>query len=306
MFRRINRAVRAGIPSAEASMTEPHEQIEPSAAATSTAPMPSHWFRSATLLDVRGLHVTAAAHADTPQLVAGISLSITRGEVIGLVGDGDSGALEVAQCIAGVLPAPATIRSGSILFDGVELVGLPQRSVSRLRDAQVAYLPRTPLGGLDPAVTVGTQLSAALRSSLGMSKPAAYERSLELLRQVGVDKPEHTFTAYPRDVSATLARRVHIAIALAGNANLIVADNPTDNLNASDGSDILDLLRQLQRERELTMIIVTGSVSVAALICHRVAVVRAGAIVEYASVTDLFGSPRHPYTLELLYAAENE
>ncbi|TFD61667.1 ABC transporter ATP-binding protein [Cryobacterium suzukii] len=306
VFRRLTRAVRAGIPSVKLSMNEPHDQVQPPPQAETTAPMPSHWFRSAALLDVRGLQVASAAHVDAPRLVHGISLSITCGEVIGLVGDASSGALEVAQCIAGVLPAPATIRSGSILFNGVELVGLPPRSFSRLHDAKVAYLPRSPRDSLDPNMTVGTQLAAPLRSGGGLSKPAAYERCLDLLGQAGIENPEHTFTAYPRDVSAILAQRVHIANALAGSPNLLVADDPTDTLNASDSADILELLSKLQRKHKLTMIIVTGSVHVAARICHRVAVVRTGAIVEYASVADLCGSPKHPYTRELLHASENE
>lgn len=303
VFRRRGRVVRTHTPSAEAAMIEPHERIDPATPAETTAPMPSNWFRSAALLDVRGLQVGASAHANAPRLVNGISLSITCGEVVGLVGDDSSGALEVAQCIAGVLPTPATIRSGSILFNGAELVGLPARSRYPLREPKIAYLSRDPLAGLDPAATVGTQLAAPLRSSLGLSKPAAYERSIELLRQAGIERPEHAFTSFPRDVSATLALRVQIAGALAGNPNLVVADDPTDTLTASDSSEILDLMRRLQRER--TMIIVTRSVRVAALICHRVAVVRTGGIVEYASVADLFDSPKHPYTRELLYAAEN-
>jgi ABC-type dipeptide/oligopeptide/nickel transport system ATPase component len=306
VLRRLHHVVRAGIPTVEAAMAEVHEPIEDPSPAEKNAPMPSHWFRSAALLDVRGLQVSAAAHADAPQLVNGISLSITCGEVVGLVGNASSGALEVAQSIAGVLPTPASIRSGSILFNGVEMVGLPPRSRDRLRGTKIAYLPRDPLGRLNPAATVGAQLAALLRSSFGLSKPAAYERSIDLLHQAGVEHPEHTFTSYPRDVSATLAQRVHIAGALAGNPNLLVVDDPTGSLNASDSSDILDLLRRLQLERTLTMIIVTRSARVAALICHRVAVLRTGAIVEYASVADLFGSPKHAYTRELLYAADNE
>ena len=306
VLRRLHHAVRSGIPTVAASMAAVHEPVADPSSAETTAPMPSHWFRSAALLDVRGLRVSAAVHADAPQLVNGISLSITCGEVVGLVGDAFSGALEVAQSIAGVLPRPATVRSGSILFNGVELVGLPPRSRDRLRGTKIAYLPRDPLGRLDPNATVGAQLAAPLRSSFGLSKPAAYERSIALLHQAGVEHPEHTFTSYPRDVSATLAQRVQIAGALAGNPNLLVVDDPTGTLNASESSDILDLLRRLQVERKLTMIIVTRSAHVAALICHRVAVLRTGAVVEYASVADLFGSPKHAYTRELLYAADNE
>ena len=305
LLHRIKLAVRASIPSTEVPPTDPTAPAEARQTAETTAPMPSHWFRSAALLDVRGLQVTYGEPANAPRLVKGISLSITRGEAIGLVGDADSGALEVAQCIAGALPAPAIIRSGSILFDGAELVGLPQRSFSRLRHTKIAYLPRDPLATLDSAATVGTQLTAPLRSRLRLSKTLAYARALALLHRAGVERPDHTFTAYPHELSATLAQRVHIANALAMSPNLIVADNPTDALDESDSSAILELLRALQRELGMTMILVTGSVGTAALTCHRVAVLQAGAIVEYTSVAELFDSPKHPYTRELLQAARN-
>ena len=305
VLRRIKLAVRAGIPSTESALTPPHESPDHTAPAAptaeTTAPMPSDWFRSAAVLDMRGLRVAAGRHPDAPLLVNGVSLSITRGEVVGLVGDAASGALEVAQCIAGLLPAPSIIRSGSILFNGAEQVGLPPRPRDRLRDARIAYLPRDPIGSLDHAATVGTHLTAPLRIR-GLSKPAAYERALALLDLAGIERPEHTFTLYPHELSALLAQRVHIAASLSGKPDLVVADNPTDALDDSDSSDILDLLRVLQRTNELTMIMVTRSVNVAALTCHRVAVVRAGAIVEYASVAELFCSPKHPYTRELLRA----
>ncbi|MDJ0350918.1 ATP-binding cassette domain-containing protein [Cryobacterium sp. PH29-G1] len=306
ILRSLKRVLRVFLPSAQVAASEPLVPSEPAVSAETTAPLPSHWFRSAALLDVRGLKVSASELATSPLIVNGVSLSITRGEAVGLVGDSDSGALEIAQCIAGVLPAPAMIRSGSILFNGAELAGLPQWPSSRRRESQIAYLPRDPIGSLDPTVTAGVQLAARLRSSLSLSKPAANERSVELLRQAGVEDPLHAMTVYPRAMSAALAQRVHIAYALADSPHLLVADNPTESLDESDSSDVLDLLRQLPRERDLTMIIVTSSVSVAALICHRVAVVSDGSVVEYASVSDLFGSPKHPYTRALLNAAEGD
>jgi len=312
VIRRLTRVVRERIPSVEVPAHEPIELAAPSLtsvlteATEASAPMPSLWFRSAALLDVRALQVRAAVQPDSPRLVNGISLTISRGEVVGLVGDASSGAREVAQCIAGALPMPFVICSGSILFNGVELVGLSVRSRGHPRDTKLAYLSLDPLDNLDPAATVGAQLTAPLRSQLGLSKPAAYERAIDLLHEVGVDRPEHTFTSHLRDLSVILAQRVQIAAALVGSPKLVVADDPTAALNASDAADILQLLRRLQREQDWTMIIVTPSVSVAAQICHRVAVVCNGEIVEYASVADLFGSPAHPYTRELLFANENE
>lgn len=270
-----------------------------------SAPLPSHWFRSAALLDVRGLRVVSA---DIPAatLVDDISLSITWGEVIGLVGEDGSGAVQVAQCIAGVLTPGAKILSGSILFNGAELINSARRSGSSLGDASIAYLPRDPIVNLDATQTIGAQLTAPLRSRFGLSRLAAHQQSIVLLRQAGDTNPLHTVAAYPHEVSAAVAQRVHIAQALAGRPKLLVADNPTAGMSASDGRAIMNLLDALQRELELTVIIVTHSVTVAQLICHRVAIVRAGAIVEYASVTDLVHAPKHPYTRELLSAAGHE
>jgi ABC-type glutathione transport system ATPase component len=306
LIRRLTRVVRERIPSVDAPAHERIEPAAPSVPAEATAPMPSLWFRSAALLDVRALQVRATAQPNASRLVNGISLTISRGEVVGLVGNASSGAREVAQCIAGVLPITFAICSGSILFNGVELVGVSAPSRGHPRDTKLAYLSLDPLDTLDPASTVGAQLTAPLRSLLGLSKPAAYERAIELLHEVGIDHPEHTFTSHPRDLSPIRAQRVQIARALVGDPNLIVADDPTAALKASDGADILQLLRRLQGEQNWTMIIVTPSVSVAAQICHRVAVMCNGEIVEYASVTDLFGAPAHPYTRELLFAYENE
>lgn len=237
-------------------------------------------------------------------LIGDISLSITSGEVIGLVGDEDSGALQVAECIAGVLPAPACIRAGSILFNGVEQVGLSQRPPLSPRESQIAYWPRSSRNGLDATLTVGTQVVTALRTRFGLTKAAANKQSLELLRLAGDQDAPTTLAAYPRELSPLLTQRVQLAHALAANPTMLIADNPTANLTVSEGADLLSLLSTLQRQRGLTVIIVTPSVSVAALICQRVAVVRAGEIVEHASVADLVTAPNHPYTRELLYAAE--
>ncbi|WP_158251192.1 ATP-binding cassette domain-containing protein [Cryobacterium sp. Y11] len=301
----MNDAIRAGIPSAHSALTPPAvlaDESRPRERIVPGEPMPSHWFRSQTLLDVRGLRVAATPQGNAPSLVGGISLSITRGEVIGLVGDAGSGAVQVAQSIAGVLPTPASIHSGSILFNGLELVGLSRRGRDRLRGA-IAYLPRDPLGSLDPTITVGTQLAAPLRGVIGLSKAVAYTRSLALLSYVGFDRPEEIFMAYPDHLSATQAQRVHIASALAGGPDLIVADDSTKILGAAGATEIFTLLQTLQHTHELTMILVTQSVCVAAQNCHRVAVLRDGAIVEHASVTELVDSPKHPYTRKLLHAA---
>lgn len=301
LLRRLRSALRASVHTIQTPSPETVRHYAHTDLASTAAPLPSHWFRSASLLDVRGLRIVSAGLPATPQ-VDDISLSITWGEVIGLVGDDASGAREIAQCIAGTLPAPAHIASGSILFNGVELVEGAPRSPVPLRDTRIAYLARESAGILDPSATVGIQLVALLRTRLGLSKSMAHERSLQLLGHAGIENALRASGSAPRDLSPLMAQRVQIAFALAGNPKLLIADNPTDALNAPERAEILNLLRDLRREFDLTMIIVTRSVAVAALICDRVAVLQDGAIVEYSSVSNLFHSPMHPYTRELLHA----
>jgi len=275
----------------------------PDAPRPSDDPMPSNWFRSSALLDVRGLCISPAAEPHAPKLVSGISLAVTRGEVIGLLGEPGSGTTEIALAVAGLLPAAAAVRAGSILFDEQELIGMSERSLSRLRGLKISYVPREPMRTLDPACTIGRQLAGPMRVNLGLSRATARRRALELLDRVGIADPRATFASFPRDVTGEIAQRVLIAGAVSCDPELLVADDPTDALDGTSQAGILELLRDLQRERQLTMILATHSFGVIASNCHRVAVVQAGTVVEYASVRDLFDSPKHPYTRHLLDSA---
>lgn len=274
------------------------DRANPHAPGVASDPVPSTWFRSSAVLDVRGLHVSPAAEADA-ELVTGISLSVTRGEVVGLFGEPGCGTAEIALAVTGLLPATA-IRAGSIMFNGIELVGMSERGLARLRGLKISYVPRQPAGSLDPSFTVGSQLAAPMRINLGLSRAAAVQRSLELLDRVGIVDPRTTFQVFPRELSEGAAQRVLIAGAISCDPELLVADEPTAALDGIGQTEILDLLRDLQTERQLTMILATHSFGIIADYCHRVAVVRSGAVVEYASVQELVDSPRHPYTRHLL------
>lgn len=265
-------------------------------------PQPSLWFRSSAVLDVRGLRIRSGPKPESPEIVCGVSLTITQGEIVGLLGDANSGAHEIALAIAG-LPAPRTrVSGGSILFDGTELVGLPERSLTRLRGTGVSYLPRDPLASLDPAFTVASHLQTPLRKTLGLSRLAATAHSLELLRRVGFSDPQAILALLPGQLTPIMAQRVLIAGAISCEPMLLVAHEPTATLSQPDDAALLESLRSLQQELGLTVIVVTDSVQLVAAICRQVAVVQAGMIVEHASIADLLGAPRHEYTRHLLLA----
>lgn len=264
-------------------------------------PMPSRWFRASTLLDVRGLRISTGAEG--PDVVQGVSLSIGSGEVVALLGLTGSGTTEIALAIAGLLPGTADVASGTILFDGRELVGLPDPDFSRLRGRRIGYVPQNPLSNLDPSCSVGSQLSEPLRRHLGLSRAAAHRRALELLDRVGVVDPERTYQQRSHALEAVTAQRVLIAGAVSCDPDLLVAVDPTGTLGPAAQEDILDLLAGIQKERGLTMVLATHNFGVVASSCQRVAVLRAGEVVEYTSVRDLFRAPQHPYTRALLESA---
>lgn len=264
-------------------------------------PIPSLWYRSSALLDVRGLRIAVAS--DTPDVVSGVSLTIAAGEIVGLLGAADSGALEIALAASGLLAPGVRITGGSILFNGVELVGLPERSATRLRGTDISYIPREPVASMDGAFSVGDHLQTPLRKTLGLSRAASERLSLALLDKVGFADPRATLGLFPGDLTPLMAQRVLIAGAISCDPELLVADNPTLTLDAVDVGVVIDLLHRLQDELGFTLVIVTESIPVLAASCRRVAVVQAGTIIEHASIPELLASPQHDYTRRLVAAA---
>ena len=265
-------------------------------------PLPSTWFRAAALLDVRGLRIRFDTETESQEIASGVSLTIGRGEVVGLLGDAESGAREIALAIAGLLPPKTSISGGSILFGGAELVGLPERLLRRTRGTGVSYLPPDPLASLEPAFTVASHLQTPLRKTLGLSRDAATARSLELLRRVGFSDPRAILALRPPALTSIMAERVLIAGAISCDPDLVIANEPTATLSGQDEAVILALLHSLQQELDLTVIVVTHRLRILAATCRQVAVVQAGMIVEHSSIADLFDEPQHPYTRHLLSA----
>ncbi len=252
------------------------------------------------LLRVRDLAIGYPDSTTTVKpVVHGVDLVVERGEIHGLVGESGSGKSQVALSILGILPPEAVILRGAVEFHGEDLLADPRR-MREVRGRRIAYVPQEPLSNLDPTFTVGQQLTYGLRAVKDVSRREARQQLLQLLDRVGIRNPARVFDLYPHQVSGGMAQRVLIAGALAGDPELIIADEPTTALDVTVQADVLELLRNLQQERELGMVIVTHNFGVVADLCDRVSVMQSGRIVESRGARDLFASPEHEYTQMLL------
>ena len=232
-------------------------------------------------------------------VVDGVDLVVHRGEIHGLVGESGSGKSQTAFAMLGLLPKDAVVLGGAVLFDGADLLD-DAGAMRRARGTRIAYVPQEPMSNLDPTITIGRQLTLGLRAARPMPKAAARTHLLGLLARVGIADPEAVFDLYPHQISGGMAQRVLITGAIAGDPDLIVADEPTTALDVTVQADVLALLRELRDERGLGMVLVTHDLGVVADICDSVSVMRDGSIVEHQEVRSLFAAPEHPYTRELL------
>jgi len=255
------------------------------------------------LLEIDGLCVEFVGERGTSRVVEQVSLSIRPGETVGLVGESGSGKTVTSLSVMRLVPSPpGRIVGGRIWFEGRDILGLPFKEMRDLRGTGISMIFQDPMTSLDPAFTIGSQLVEAQRLHRKITKAQARGRAIELLELVGVPAPEARLRQFPHQLSGGLRQRVMIAIALANEPRLLIADEPTTALDVTVQAQILDLLKRLQRELGMAILFVTHDLGVIADLCDRVAVMYAGQIVEEASVHDLFARPRHPYTEGLLGA----
>jgi ABC-type dipeptide/oligopeptide/nickel transport system ATPase component/ABC-type dipeptide/oligopeptide/nickel transport system permease subunit len=236
------------------------------------------------------------------QVVNGVSLEVRKGEVHGLIGESGSGKTQTAWSILRLLPAGGRIAAGTVSFDGTDLAHLSESAMVKIRGRRIAYIPQEPMSNLDPSFTIGSQLVEPMTVTLGISKAEAKKRALHLLGRVGLPDPEKTFDSYPHEVSGGQAQRVLIAGAVSCEADLIIADEPTTALDVTVQADILDLLRELQKDLHVAVLIVTHNFGVVADLCDRVSVMQNGRIVETGPARSIFRGPKHPYTRSLFDA----
>lgn len=254
------------------------------------------------LLEVRDLGVTFSPEDWGPRVVDGISFGIDRGEIVAVVGESGSGKTMTALSIVGILPAPGHVCQGSIEFDGVDVTGLPENELARYRGRRIGMISQEPMMALDPCFTVAWQLTGPIRRHRHVGRAEARQIARTLLSEVGLPDVDAVLKSYPHQLSGGMAQRVAIAIALAGEPELLIADEPTTALDVTVQAGILDLLRSLQATHGMAIMFVTHDLGVVADIAQRAVVMEKGKIVERASIDDLFANPQHPYTRSLIGA----
>ena len=251
----------------------------------------------APLLDVRGLRVRFSAQVEA---VRGVDLTVERGQTHCVVGESGCGKSVSSLAVMGLLARGAKRSATHMRFDGQDILGLSDTALQRLRGDRMAMIFQEPMTSLNPAYTIGSQMAEALTRHRKVSKQQALDRAAELLTKVGITAPGLRLAQYPHQLSGGLRQRVMIAMALMCDPELLIADEPTTALDVTVQAQILRLLRDLQAELGLAILLITHDLGVVARIAHKVSVMYAGEVVESAPAADLFAAPRHPYTQGLL------
>ncbi|CAN5779197.1 ABC transporter ATP-binding protein [soil metagenome] len=253
------------------------------------------------LLDVRGLRTQFFTQDGVVRAVEDVSFYVMPGETLGVVGESGCGKSITGLSIMRLIPdPPGKIVEGEIIFEGQDLLKLSDDQIRRIRGNRIAMIFQDPMTSLNPVLTINRQISEALQLHMGMSKDQAKTRSIELLNMVGIPEAEERIDQYPHQFSGGMRQRVMIAMALSCNPQLIIADEPTTALDVTIQAQILDLMRNLQAERDTGVLMITHSMGVVAGMADRVQVMYAGSIVETASTEEIFANPRHPYTVGLM------
>jgi oligopeptide transport system ATP-binding protein len=253
-----------------------------------------------TILEVRNLSTFFSTRAGEVKAVNEVSFKIERGSTLALVGESGSGKSVTSLSIMRLIAPPGKIVAGEIFFEGRDLTHLADDAMRRLRGREIAMIFQDPMTSLNPVYTVGNQIAEVIQLHQGLSRKEAWNKAVEIMRRVRIPDSERRATDYPHQLSGGMRQRVMIAMALACNPKLLIADEPTTALDVTIQAEILDLLTVLKREFELTLLLITHDLGVVAEAADRVVVMYAGRIVEEASTHDLFHSPRHPYTEGLL------
>ena len=253
------------------------------------------------VLEVEDIHTRFHTRDGTIYAVNGVGFDLDEGELLGVVGESGCGKSVTMLSMLKLLPMPpAEIVSGRAFLDGKDLMALDAEQLRRVRGAEVGFIFQDPMTSLNPVLTIGYQLMEPLRTHLGMGRSAARRRAVEMLERVGIPSAEDRLSAFPHQFSGGMRQRVMIAIALACNPKLLIADEPTTALDVTIQAQILDLIKELRRQFGIAIIWITHDLGVLAGLADRIVVMYAGQIVERADVGSLYGRPQHPYTRGLL------
>lgn len=258
----------------------------------------------AKLLEIKDLHVEYKTGRATAKALNGINLSIDKGEALGLVGETGAGKTTIALSALNLLPQDVgNVTGGSITFDGKSVLDMNEKSLEAMRGNKISMIFQNPLSSLNPLFTVGEQISMVLRKHENLNKKDALKKAEGLLEMVGIAK--YRLEDYPHQFSGGMRQRVGIAAALACNPELLIADEPTTALDVTIQAQILELIKELQKQRSSSLLMITHNLGIIAELCQKVAVIYAGTIIEYGTVKAVFTNPQHWYTKGLLGAIPN-
>lgn len=252
------------------------------------------------ILEIKNLKVNFIAGSKTIHAVRGVDLELKKGETLAIVGESGSGKSVTVRACMGLLSSNARIASGEILFNGKDITKMSNRQIEKYRGRSMSMILQDPMTSLNPLMKIGKQISEPLIAFHNMDKKSAKEKSIELLRDVGIISPEKRIDDYPHMLSGGQRQRINIAIALACHPKILIADEPTTALDVTIQAQILDIFKRIQQESDTSIIFITHDLGVVANIADRVAVMYGGKVVEYGSVNEVFYNPQHPYTWGLI------
>ncbi|WP_042170242.1 ABC transporter ATP-binding protein [Paenibacillus gorillae] len=252
------------------------------------------------LLEVNDLRVNFKVRGGTVQAVRGVNFHVNKGEAVGIVGESGCGKSVTAQSLMRLVPSPPAVTTGSIMFNGQDILKKTPKQMEDIRGKDMGMIFQDPMTSLNPTLTIGRQITEGLVKHQGVSAAAARARAIEMLKLVGIPNPEARFSQYPHEFSGGMRQRAMIAIALACNPSLLIADEPTTALDVTIQAQILRVMKDLQQSMGTSIILITHDLGVVADVCDRVIVMYAGKVVETGTKWEIFKNPKHPYTKGLL------
>ena len=252
------------------------------------------------LLEIKDELLSFFTPAGEVKALNGVSFSMNEGEVLGIVGESGSGKSATAYSIMGLTAYPGKLIGGTIYFNGHQIEKMSEKEMRKIRGNEVSIIFQDPMTSLNPVYTIGNQITEVIRLHTGKSKKEAYDRAKELLELVGINEPTKRLKQYPHELSGGMRQRVMIAIALACEPKLLIADEPTTALDVTIQAQILELMQELRQKLGMSIIMITHDLGVVASMCERIAVMYAGHIVEYGTADEIFYEPKHEYTKGLI------
>ncbi len=252
------------------------------------------------ILEVKDLKTSFYTHLGEVQAVRGVSFNVEKGQILGIVGESGSGKSVTSLSVMRLLQFPGKVKSGEIIYQGEDIVKKSEKEMLGIRGDKIAMIFQDPMTSLNPVYTIGNQIMEGLKLHRGLSKSEARKEAIRMLDLVGIPAPEERIDNYPHEFSGGMRQRAMIAIALACEPDLLIADEPTTALDVTIQAQILELLRELKEKVETSIILITHDLGVVADLCSRVVVMYGGLVMEEGHIDDIFYSPRHPYTMGLL------